>query len=275
MVSLYDLVVAVAANLHDLVEGVTDTGATALAEMRDQARGVEIDGRYNGSEILFREPAAQLGGMTGTTPFGVVDFARRGGVFQLSGNWSQSSGVPSGMPYVMLNLGGRGYPTGQIVRALQLANEALAIRSVVADESLAWVPGQYDYPIPSQYDTIENVWVGRAVNGAWRRQPLRLNAADGYTVIPALRLISLRLGLIDGDVLGLVGERRVGLPVSFSDADAIDLPVEPHVNGAIEYLDRAGTGDEQQIAAAQYADRLRTVPLYRRPNSIFLPPATV
>jgi len=273
IVSLYELVVAVAHNLRDAVEGVTDTGATQLNEMRDQARSVEMDGRYDGSDLLWREPEATDAGLTGDNPLGVIDFAQNGGRFTLSGNWSQTSGVPSGVTYTLLNLGGRGSPVRAILRALQLAVAALGLRRPVEDEMTAYVPGTYDYTIPAAYMSIERVYVRRLYDGVPRRLDLHYGAADGYTVRQASRVVSLNLLLLEGDRLGMVGEVPVTLPTTWAGTE--DFPLEAVVNGAIEFLDRAGTSEEQQIGQQQYADRVRTVPLYRRANSIALPPPPV
>jgi hypothetical protein len=240
--------------------------------MRDQARSVERDGRYNGSEVLFALPYAADLGMAGSPVYGVVDFKRDNGIFTLSGNWSQASGVPAGVDYAMVNLGGRGYPVEALLYALELAFDALNLRLPCRDDATVLVPGLYQYPIPDTFSSVTKFAILRNWSGHQYIVPLLVGGATGIIVQPESRTVLLNVAVTEGDLLSITGERRLALPPSWDDADAVPLRrVEEVVNAAIEYVTRTGNTAQQGIAASQYSDRVRSVPLYRQPNAIPLP----
>ena len=111
-VALQDLVIYTAAQLRDLVEGTVTTAGTST--FRDSSKQTEKDDRYNGSEIFFREPTYNGGG---TQPFGVTDFAKTNGIFTLSGGGA----IALNERYALVNIGGKGYPYAEYVRAVGMA----------------------------------------------------------------------------------------------------------------------------------------------------------
>lgn len=258
-VSLQDLITHVASALHDCVEGTVTTAGSGT--FRDTARSNEKDDRFNGSQIFFREPAYAGGG---TPPFTVTDFAKTNGVFTLSAGGS----IALAERYVLLNLAGKGYPYAEIIRALTLAVDALAPKTLATDEaSLAYVAGTYSYTIPAAFITLERVYVKRTINGRIYRPTLKYR--QDYDVIPGTRTLTILGSPLAGDIFAVVGEQKITLPTALDGE--IEVPLEAVVNAAVEYLTRAGDQREQGIAAGQYLDRLRTVPVYSRANRIALP----
>lgn len=271
-VSLQDLIAHVATSLRDCIEGTVTTGGSST--FRDTARSTEKDDRFNGSEIFFREPTYNGGG---TPPFVVTDFAKTNGIFTLNAGGT----IALGEQYVMLNIAGRGYPYKEITRALALALDSLRPMTVVTDEtSLPYVLDDYEYTIPAAFKTIERVWVlreqeyGEALRSF--RIPLPYRPSTGYharshgwEVLPGTRTLLIHGVPQENDIICFCGEQVVSLPAALDSE--IEVPLEAVVNAAVEYLQRSGDQKEQGIAAGQYVDRTRTVPVYRRPNSIALP----
>lgn len=267
-VSLQDLIVHVSASLRDCIEGTVTTAGTST--FRDTARSTEKDDRFNGSEIFFREPTYNGGG---TQPFVVTDFAKANGIFTLNAGGA----IALAERYVLLNIAGRGYPYREIVRALELALDAIRPTTLASDEaSLTFAADDYSYDIPAAFVTIERVWLKRTVNGRDYRLPLPYRPTggphqqtEGWQVLPGTRALLLNGTPEADDKICLSGEQTITLPTTLDGE--IDVPVEAVVNAAVEYLTRSGDQREAGVSAGQYLDRVRTVPVYRRPNSIPLP----
>lgn len=263
LVSLQDLITHVASALHDCVEGTVTTAGSGT--FRDSARSNEKDDRFNGSQIFFREPAYAGGG---TPPFTVADFAKTNGIFTLSAGGA----IALAERYVLLNIAGKGYPYAEIIRALTLAVDALKPVTLATDEaSLVYVADDFEYSIPAAFITLERVYVKRTIGGRVYRFPLRRGrtAGDDYDLIPGTRTLIVNGNPLAGDIFAVVGEQAIALPTALDSA--IEVPLEATVNAAVEYLTRGGDQREQGIAAGQYLDRLRTVPVYARANRIALP----
>jgi hypothetical protein len=271
-VSLQDLIAHVATSLRDCIEGSVTTGGTST--FRDTARSTEKDDRFNGSEVFFRVP--EYGGGA-TQPFVVTDFAKTNGIFTLNAGGT----IDTNDRYVMLNIAGRGYPYKEIVRALTLALDSLRPTTVETDESsLPYVLDTFEYTIPATFKTIERVWVLREMEYGdstrtfriplpWRPTTGYHARSHGWEVLPGTRTLLIHGTPEEEDIICFSGEQVVTLPTDLDDE--IDVPLEAVVNAAVEYLQRGGDQKEQGIAAGQYVDRTRTVPVYRRPNSIALP----
>lgn len=262
LIALQDLVIQVASQLRDCLTGTaTSAGAGAFA---DTARANEATGRFIGSEIIFREPANVS---AGAQPFTVASFVQAGGAFTLTGGAT----VAAGERYALLNIAGRGYPYAEVARALELGIASLKPQAVASDETTAYVVGTHAYAIPGAFKTLESAYVKRVYAGRTYRIPLRRSEDDteGFRVMPGTRSLIINGTGLAGDYVGVTGEQAVVLPTAL-DA-TIDVDVEALVNAAVENLTRGGDQREQAIAAGQYLDRLRTQPVYRRPNSIALP----
>jgi hypothetical protein len=262
-VSLQDLVIHVASNLRDCVEGTVTTAGAAT--FRDSSKAHEKDDRFNGSEIIFREPTYNGGG---TQPFTVTDFARTNAIFTLNAGGA----IALGERYALVNVAGKGYPYAEIIRALELALDAVKPTTLATDEAtLAYVADDYEYTVPAAFITLERVYAKRTVNSRVYRIPLTRGRGWGYDydLIPGTRTLVIHGSPLAGDIFAVVGEQRITLPTTLDGT--IDVPVEPVVNAAVEFLTRGGDQREQGISAGQYLDRLRTVPVYARANRIALP----
>lgn len=262
--SLQQIVLDVAHNLRDCVEGVTTASMGGdRAKMRDSLRAVAGDDVYNGSEVLFLEPAATLAGLTGANPKAVLDFQGSDGTFTLNDNWG-STGVPAGVAYALLRLGGAGHPYAEIVAALRQALSALSYKSDVYDASLVVVAGQPTYTVPDGIDWLTTVTATNPQGfTAELRRPQHWDVRPGTRT---LRLTALA-PVSEGYVLGLQGLAGVTAPTALDATIAVDR--EEVVGATIEFLLRGGT-DKADLALAGnlYADRVRTVPRYRRTNSV-------
>lgn len=262
--SLQQIVLDVAHNLHDCVEGVTTASmGEDRAKMRDALRAVAGDDHYNGSEVLFLQPGATAAGLTGANPKAVLDFQASDGTFTLNDAWG-STGVPAGVAYALLRIGGEGHPYAEIVAALRQALSALSYKSDVYDESLVVVAGQPDYTVPAGIDWLTAVTATNPQGfTAALRRPQHWDLRPGTRT---LRLTALA-PVSDGYTLGLQGQTDVVAPAALDGTITVDR--EEVVGATIEFLLRGGS-DKVDLALAGnlYADRVRTVPRYRRSNSV-------
>jgi len=263
LVSLQDLIVLVSSQLHDAISGVVTTAGSST--FRDSSKTNEANDRFNGSEILFSEPT--FAG-SGTQPFVISDFVQTNGVFTIN---VTGQTIALNQPYTLINIAGRGYPYAEVIRALTLGLAQLKPMTLASDETTAYVVGTHAYAIPTAFKTLEGVYVKRTIAGRAYRIPLRRSSDDteGFRVVPGTRSLIINGTGLAGDYIGVIGEQVIVLPTVLDDE--IDVDVEALVNAAVENLTRAGDQREQGIAAGQYLDRLRTQPVYRRPNSIALP----
>ena len=262
--SLQDIVLAVSHNLRDCVEGVTTLAMGGdRTKMRDGLRVIAGDKAYNGSEVLFLEPAATAAGLTGSNPKGVVSFSSADGTFTLNEAWG-STGVPAGVRYALLRLGGEGYPYQDIVYSLKQALSALGYKTNLYDTSLTVVEGQTTYTIPDGFDWLDTV---TATNP--QGYSMELRRPQHWDVRPGSRTLVLTAltPVAAGYTLGLLGQTGVKAPATLTDTITVDS--EEVVGATIEFLLR-GSGDkiDLTLSANLYADRVRTIPRYRRANSV-------
>lgn len=271
-VTLQDLVLAVAGNLHDLVEGASTTaqGSTAKNKMLDAARiRGDGDNRHLNSQVLFLQPAAGVAGLTGANPKTVTAFDGTTGLFTFADNWNASNGVPLGVSYAILNIAGEGYAYNDIVRAARAALKALRPEVPVTEAGVtvtlaAGLGANHSAAIPATLSYLSEVRVVRSTYDIGRVQPGR----DGWRVIPGTRVLHIPGGidLQGGDTLTLYGTGPATVPTTLTGS--VEVDEEEWLNATIEFVTRAfDARAEQQLAANLYMDRTRTVPQYRRPNT--------
>lgn len=263
--SLQQIVLDVAHNLRDCVEGVTTASMGGdRAKMRDALRAVAGDDRYNGSEVLFLQPGATAAGLTGANPKAVLDFQASDGTFTLNDAWG-STGVPAGVAYALLRIGGEGHPYAEIVAALRQALSALSYKTDIY-ASVAVVDGQTDYDIPAGFDWLNAVTAATPDGKARATLRRGLHYDLAYPGSRTLRITPL-CPVMAGYTLGLVGQADVVAPTTLDGTITVDR--EEVVGATIEFLLRGGS-DKVDLALAGnlYADRVRTVPRYRRSNSV-------
>ncbi len=266
-VTLEELVLAVAANLHDYVEGTTTSAQLSpnLNKMTDILRVAEGDQRHVHSQVLFLQPAT---GLTGQNPKTVTAFDSAGGVFTFADNWNGTSGVPAATAYAILNVAGEGYAYADILKAAKQALVALkpvvtvteaAVAITVATGNMAWI----EATVPTTLEMLEEVHAVRASADIGVIRP----GNDGWTVIRGTRKLRLSrdLPLVSTDTLTLYGTGPATFPATLATATDIDL--EEWTGATIEFLTRGGDRNDMALAGNLYGDRARSVPQYRRPNS--------
>lgn len=264
-VTLEELVLAVAANLHDYVEGTTTASQATTNKMTDTNREGAGDQRHAHSQVLFLQPAT---GLTGLNPKTVTAFDSATGVFTFTDNWNGTNGVPSGTDYAIINVAGEGYPYADIVKAARQALAALrpsvsiaetAVAITVASGSMAWI----EATVPATLEMLEEVHAVRSAEDIGLIRPGR----DGWTVVRGTRLLRLdrNLPLNTGDTLTLYGTGPATFPATL--ADSVDIDLEEWTGATIEFLTRAGDRADAALSQSLYVDRVRSVPQYRRPNS--------
>lgn len=267
-VTLEELVLAVAANLHDYVAGTAsaDAGTSFKNRLTDTTRAVDGDQRHEYSQVLFLQPAT---GLTGNNPKTVSAFDAASGNFTLTDNWNATNGVPSGTPYAIIDIAGEGYAYADIVQAARQALVALkpvvsveeaAVAITIATGNMAWT----EVTVPATIEMLEEVHAVRASVDIGLVRP----GNDGWVVVRGTRKLRLSrdLPLVATDTLTLYGTGPATFPATL-DA-SVDIDLEEWTGATIEFLTRGG-GDRSGVALAGnlYGDRARSVPLYRRPNS--------
>lgn len=269
-VTLQDLVLAVAGNLHDLVEGATSAAQATANKMTDAAR-IRGDGtnRHLNSQVLFLQPAATTAGLTGANPKTVTAFDGATGIFTFADNWAGANGVPSGVAYAIINVAGEGYAYNDIVRAARAALKALrpevaVTATAVAVTLAAGLAANHSATVPSTLSCLSEVRVVRGGYDIGRIQPGR----DGWRVVPGTYTLHVPGGidLEGGDTLTLYGVGPATVPTALTGS--VEVDEEEWLNATVEFLTRADDQRAlQQLAANLYMDRTRTVPQYRRPNT--------
>lgn len=268
--TLADVVRATAQAARDCVEGTT-TALGGAKQLVDAHRVVGKDGQFVGGEVFF--PAAPAGGLN---PKRVTAFAVATGTFTLDEGYDGvSAGVPAGVAYYLINVGGRGTPYQRIVSALGVALDELNHKQAVFDNTLLVtldansLPVR-EYAVPATLDYLRAVRL-RSTND---NVPHGIRGGDRglWRVRPGTRTLELSsdLALDTTQTIELFGFSRLTVPTVATGT--INLPLAWLVNATLERLGlRATEPGEAGEAQALAALRMHTAGQYAWPNEVELP----
>lgn len=263
--TLQAVVLTVARFLHDCVEGVTDVSEGDRARMRDSRRVLNRPDAYRFSDVLFLDNPAAL---TGHNPKQVVGYDPTGGRFVLNDNYAADHGVPAGVHYALLNIGGAGQPYPGYIAALNVAVQALGfgwLAAVPLDVAATVATAQRGVALPDGLDTLFGVEV---VGSSGYRTAL-VPGPRGWTVTPPR---TLNLGELAAGAVGVVCHgHRYG--EWLSPLSPLDTPVPGALDDLVlvaaeEMLRSSGRQREAQEAMTLVQERVRTRQPTRWPNEV-------
>lgn len=269
--TLADVVRAVAHEARDCIEGTT-TSAGGTLQLVDLHREFGKNNQYIGSEAFF--PSTLPTG--GLNPKRVTGSVVVSGTLTLVEGWDgATAGVPSGVPYYLINIGGRGIPYARIASALTLALDELNHKLAVFDNSLLVTLDSnslpvFEYTIPSTLDYLHTVRL-RSTND---NVPHHLRGGERglWRVRPGTRTLELStdLALDTTQTIELIGWSRLTAPTTATGA--IPLPLHWLVDATLARLGlRAADPGELNQAMALDAKAGHVTPQYVYPNEVELP----
>jgi hypothetical protein len=258
LVSLEDMVLAVADNLRELSVGVTtDAMSTPLTAMRDTGRANQGKDRWwQGSQVLLLGSPA---GLTAAQPFTVMDFNSATGTFTLDKAFG-ATGVPQGVNYALIRQRGHGVPYTSYLRALRYALDRLDSSGDVVDTSLDTAASTWEYTLPATVDTVFDVELD---NGTVRQSlpPRWWGLAPGRTLV----LTNRKLPVANAYTIRVHGRKWAALPSTLAGTVRVNL--DELVDRATERLTRSNTEQREAARGAFMAQELaRLAGTYPYPN---------
>lgn len=265
LVTLQEMVQAVADACRDLTPGVTSAGSAAANTMQVAALAGRRPNHWQNSEIVFLEPSAALAGQTGANPFVVAGY--QDGLFTLDHDFGPA-GVPQGIEFFMVRNHGQGNPYRAYLRALKRAVDNLGISNAVTDTSLVTAAGVYTYTIPAGLDTVYLVTINNPDYGplAFELRPDQWELLPGRTIQFASNLSVDYLWN-----LTIYGRSFDALPTALDATLSVDI--DDVVDSAQEWLNRTSNRPVDQAKGQNLqAERIRFKRRWARPNErIILP----
>lgn len=258
VVSLQDMVLAVADNLRELALGVTTDAMTTPANtMRDTGKANQGKDRWwQGSQVLLLDAPA---GLTGAQPFTVTDFNSATGTFTLDKNYG-ANGVPQGVNYALIRQRGHGVPYASYLRALRYALDRLDSSTDAVDTSLATAASTWEYTLPATVDTVFDVEFD---NGTARQSLM----PSWWTLAPGRKLVltNRKLPVANGYTIRVHGRKWAALPTSLQGTVRVNL--DELVDRATERLTRSSSEQREAARGAFMAQELaRLGSTYPYPN---------
>lgn len=247
--TLRDLIIAVGWPIRDNKRGYTTLASTAPNQMTDEdLKGGSAD-KWKGSEVLFlANPPVGF-----ANPKEVIASDPVTGTLTLDSPWSDSTGVPQNIQYVMMRLEGRGAPYDYRVAALEHAiNNTSESTSRVSLG--AYSQALDSYVIPAGFDSVWDVRLGTYV------VPFRR-----WEMLPGGRLALKSAYVEDAGAVYITGSYTPEFNATLTSEYNVGQSV---INDALEYLITASQRPNEQAAENRlFQERMRRDPgEYRRPN---------
>ena len=253
-VTLQDLIKDVAHQLLELEEGTTSAAsgsASTFVDTRFSVSDSYVDDEWNGSEVVFEEPAATVSGHNSPGPHTITNFVASSGTFTSNLPFRASGVVASGLNYFLLRPRGQGTPYRGYLAALRWAMDKLNLRTDETDSSLVTVANDWQYAVPAGMGWVYNVVLAKA--GFY---PVTL-MPNQWKLLPGRLLeFSPDIDVGVGATVHLYGYAEDALPATLDGT--VDVPREDVVDLAVEYIQRNRTSAPDNARAdRRQQERLR------------------
>lgn len=157
-VSLQNLIKDIAHGLQEIVESATTANSLGTNEFVDSNfsnTALFTTNEWNGSQVIFEEPAYTSGGNINPGPHVITGFSTS--TFTSNRAFRSSGVVATGLNYFLIRPRGQGSPYNSYLAAIRYALDRLGVMTRAKNNALVTAAETYDYTIPAGLGWVNEV----------------------------------------------------------------------------------------------------------------------